>query len=184
MRIATLTLLYYLAILMQMILCAIGLSSKQCHTANLLVDLLDLGKHLPLGHAMSYFSFITTLTLFGTLPEINLFTKDDALEAARIGASGVYHATCHAYVFDDNTIDNILKELFKSTFFILQALQFARTGIYSRTKVDIASQLEGDDASIFKICSNWKENKPKNDTERHNLIDLLLRWSKNIIKIK
>lgn len=125
-----------------------------------------------------------THALFGALPEINLFTKDDALEAARIGASGVYHATCHAYVFDDNTIDNILKELFKSTFFILQALQFARTGIYSRTKVDIASQLEGDDASIFKICSNWKENKPKNDTERHNLIDLLLRWSKNIIKIK
>lgn len=125
-----------------------------------------------------------THALFGALPEIKPFTKDDALEASRIGASGIYHAACHAYVFDNDTIDNILKELFKSTFFTLQALQFARTGIYPRTKTELADQLEGIDADVFNICCNWEETKPREDTDRHNLVDLLLRWSESIIKTK
>ena len=38
-----------------------------------------------------------TQAILGALPEIGPFTRDDALQAARIGASGIYHTACHAY---------------------------------------------------------------------------------------
>ena len=85
-----------------------------------------------------------TRALFGKLPDVGPFTKDDALGAARIGASGIYHAACHAYVFDGDAADDVLKSLFKGAFFTLQALQFARTGVYPHSKAELADKLEGD----------------------------------------
>ena len=41
------------------------------------------------------------------------FTSDDALRAARIGASGIYHALCHARVFDGIDAEATLEPLFK-----------------------------------------------------------------------
>lgn len=117
----------------------------------------------------------------GTLPEVAPFTKADALEAARIGASGIYHAACHAYVFDGEAADDILATLFKGAFFTLQALQFARTGAYPATKAELASQLESDEAHILAIGRDWEAHRPADDAARRTLVDLLLRWSGGII---
>lgn len=54
-----------------------------------------------------------THALYGELPNIGEFTAADAREAARVGASGIYHAACHAYVFDGEAADDILESLFK-----------------------------------------------------------------------
>lgn len=122
-----------------------------------------------------------THAIFGALPGVGPFTKGDALEAARIGASGIYHAACHAYVFDGDTADGILESLFKGAFFALQALQFARTGAYPRTKAELAAQLEGDEARILEAGRDWQTRRPKDDIERRELVDLLLRWSEGVI---
>lgn len=122
-----------------------------------------------------------THAIFGALPDVDPFTRGDALEAARIGASGIYHATCHAYVFDGDAADGILKSLFKGAFFSLQALQFARTGAYPRTKTDLAAQLEGDEARILEVGRDWQTHCPKDDVERRELVELLLRWSEGVI---
>lgn len=122
-----------------------------------------------------------THAVFGTLPEIAPFTRDDALEAARIGASGVYHAACHAYVFDGDAADEIIASLFKGAFFTLQALQFARTGAYPRTKAELAQQLEGDEARILAIGRDRPAHRPADDAERRDLVDTLLRWSERVV---
>lgn len=122
-----------------------------------------------------------TTALFGTLPPIEPFTKADALEAARIGVAGIYHATCHAYVFDGNAANDILQSLFKSAFFTLQALQFARTGFYPHTKAQLAEQLEGDEAQILEIGRDWQKYQPANVSQQNELVSLLLHWSENII---
>lgn len=122
-----------------------------------------------------------TKTLFGALPEIEPFTKDDAIKAAHIGASGIYHATCHAFVFDGDGANDILKSLFKSAFFTLQALQSTRTGSYPRTKEELARQLEGDEARILEIGRNWQEYQPTDNMEQLELVDLLLHWSEKIL---
>ena len=122
-----------------------------------------------------------TETLFGTLPEIEPFTRDDAAEAARIGASGIYHAACHAFVFDGAAANEILESLFKGAFFTLQALQFARTGVYPPTKAELASRLEGDEARVLEIGRSWQEHQPANDDQQRELVNLLLRWSEQIL---
>lgn len=122
-----------------------------------------------------------THTIFGALPGVGPFTKGDALEAAQIGASGIYHATCHAYVFDSDAADSILESLFKGAFFSLQALQFARTGAYPRTKAELAAQLESDEARILEVGRDWQAHRPKDDVERRELVDLILRWSEGVI---
>lgn len=122
-----------------------------------------------------------TTAIFGALPDVGPFTRGDALEAARIGASGVYHAACHAFVFDGDAVDDILESLFKGAFFALQALQFERTGSYPRTKAELASQLDGDEARILGIGRDWKARLPSDDSGRKQLIDLLLRWSEGIL---
>ena len=119
-----------------------------------------------------------THAIFGALPDVSPFTEADALEAALIGASGSYHATCHACVFDGDTADGILESLFKGAFFTLQALQFARTGAYPRTKAELATQLEGDEARILEVGRDWQAHRPKDDVERRELVYLLLRCRK------
>lgn len=122
-----------------------------------------------------------THAIFGALPDVSPFTEADALEAARIGASGIYHATCYACVFDGDAADGILESLFKGAFFTLQALQFVRTGAYPHTKAELAAQLEGDEARILEVGRDWQAHRPKDDVERRELVGLLLRWSEGVI---
>lgn len=122
-----------------------------------------------------------TVPLFGALPDVEPFSRDDALQAACVGASGIYHAACHAYVFDGDGADGILKSLFKGAFFALQALQFARTGACPRTKAELAGMLEGDDARILAMGRDWDSRRPADDGARRDLVDLLLSWSEGVM---
>lgn len=60
-------------------------------------------------------------------------------------------------------------------------MQFARTGSYPRTKAELASQLDGDEARILEIGRDWQACRPSDDRERKQLIDLLLHWSEGIL---
>lgn len=122
-----------------------------------------------------------TTALYGTLPTIDPFTKNDAVQAARMGASGIYHATCHASVFSNNAMNDVLKSLFKNAFFTLQALQFVRTGVYVRTKAELASQLKDDELYILEIGCDWQAHCPTNPAEQRAIVDLLLRWSEGVL---
>lgn len=53
-------------------------------------------------------------------------------------------------MFDGEAAVDILRSLYKSAFFTLQALQFARTGEYPHTKSELAKLLEGDEARILE----------------------------------
>lgn len=72
-------------------------------------------------------------------------------------------------------------DAFEWAFFTLQALQFARTGVYPPTKAEIASQLEGEEARILEIGRSWQKHQPINDGQQRELVNLLLRWSEGII---
>ena len=123
-----------------------------------------------------------TAPVFGALPDVGPFSREDALEAALVGASGIYHAACHACVFDDGDADGILESLFKGAFFALQALQFVRTGAYPRTKAELACLLEGDEARILAMGRDWDSHRPANDDDRRDLVNLLLRWSEGVVR--
>lgn len=123
-----------------------------------------------------------TVPIRGKLPEIAPFSKRDALEATHIGASGIYHAACHALAFDGGEASGILKQLFKGAFFVLQALQFARTGAYPRTRAELSEHLEGDEALVLEVGCNWEKHTPSDDAELAGLVDLLIGWAGSVMR--
>lgn len=129
------------------------------------------------------FQFVNdTVSVCGRLPFSPAdFTRDDACEAARIGASGIYHATCHALVFDGEARADILRELAKSAVFVLQALHFARTGAYLRTRSELSDVLEGMDAEVLEWAIRAKGMSELVDDDVRELAELLLDWSSAII---
>lgn len=130
------------------------------------------------------FQFVNdTVSIHGEMPyTASDFTREDAKEAARIGASGIYHGVCHSAVFDGEAEGQILQELAKGASFALQALHFSRTGEYKAKKADLAKVLDGEDTEVLEWSIKSKNAPKLSSLEARELSDLLLRWSTNIIK--
>ncbi len=123
-----------------------------------------------------------TVPLCGKLPFApSDFTCEEAKEAARIGASGIYHATCHSAVFDGDAEEGILREAAKGAVFALQALHFSRTGEYVRKKSDLATVLSGEDAAVLAWALKAKALPKLAPQDVRELSRLLLRWSEGVI---
>lgn len=120
-----------------------------------------------------------TTPLYSSLPHIVIdLDPDNAAEAAQIGASNIYHAVCHAMVFDSpEDIDAVLEDTFKDAFFPIQAAQFVRGGIFIRSKTLLSKVLDGDEARILEIGRDWENSRPENDEERKELASLLIHWA-------
>lgn len=123
-----------------------------------------------------------TVPIYGELPYIVPFTRDDAIQAARIGASGIYHAACHAIVFDCEAAVGVFESLFKNAFFVLRALQFARTDAYPRNKAELSELLDGDEALILEVSRSWNTRRPSDRAGLIELGDLLIRWAESIMR--
>ena len=76
--------------------------------------------------------------------------REDLAQAAAIGASGIYHAAVHTYLYapKDNW-PGFLKEAHKGAFFALRALYELRTGESVRAKRDLLPRLSGDEREIL-----------------------------------
>ena len=55
-------------------------------------------------------------------------TSADIARAIKSGACGVYHGCVHNMLYEKS--EDILKGLYKSASFVLQAVHFQRTGVY------------------------------------------------------
>lgn len=114
-----------------------------------------------------------TRDVYGTLAELlPSFDQGDVAEAAAIGASGIYHAAVHTYLYADReSWPGFLKEAHKGAFFTLRALHELRTGENVRAKRDLLPLLEGDERALlaYGLCPT--------DEPLEDVFARLLRWS-------
>lgn len=98
--------------------------------------------------------------------------REDLAQAAAIGASGIYHAAVHTYLYapKDNW-PGFLKEAHKGAFFTLRALYELRTGESVRAKRDLLPRLSGDEREILAYSLLHTQEEPEAAFAR------LLRWS-------
>lgn len=98
--------------------------------------------------------------------------REDLTQAAAIGASGIYHAAVHTYLYapKDNW-PGFLKEAHKGAFFALRALYELRTGESVRAKRDLLPRLSGDEREILAYSLLHTQEEPEAAFAR------LLRWS-------
>ncbi|MEI3377150.1 MAG: nucleotidyltransferase domain-containing protein [Coriobacteriales bacterium] len=117
-----------------------------------------------------------TRVLFGAFDFMDTgFTAQDALLSAKVGASEIYHAVSHELVFNESSLQAIVDACVKSTFFVMRALRFVRTGEYPPSRAAMR-QLASEDERVFLDAYDDPQA-----FEPHELAERLLAWSQNVI---
>ena len=127
--------------------------------------------------------FYDTKSLIGNLQDlIQAPTIEDATQAVKISSENLYHTSVHSFIHSNNRAED-LKNLYKSTFFILQAKYFIETKKYIPTKNELSELLNGIDRDILNICINRNNINEKATIELENLYKMLIQWSSDNIKM-
>lgn len=110
-------------------------------------------------------------TLEGLIPPLG---RAALAESVAIGASGLYHAACHTYLYAPKEAwSEFLNEAHKSAFFVLRALHELRAGERVRTKRDLLARLSGEEREILRYSL-----LPDEQTEEQNAVFArLIRWA-------
>lgn len=117
-----------------------------------------------------------TVPIQGTLDILlEKIDKPAVKRAIRISACNVYHACVHNYVHEKS--DEILRSLYKSAVFVIQAVWFYETGKYVKSKTDLRSSINPPSA----VLETEHELKRGMRVDFEQASELLLNWSKSVI---
>lgn len=121
--------------------------------------------------------FYDTTPISGSLDELlRYIDKSDVERAIKIGACNIYHACVHNMLYEKS--EDILRGLYKSASFTVQAVLFRQTGKYVRLQkelLDIAAPEEREIARTFLHLKNGGA------ADFDKMSDALFRWSKKLI---
>ena len=118
-----------------------------------------------------------TTPIKGSLDELLVLIDDDAIaRAIKIGACNIYHGCVHNMLHEKS--DEILKGLYKTASFVVQAICFQETGCYIKSQKALLEKVSGIERSIVENFLNLK-NSDKVDFEE--MSNTLFAWSKKWI---
>ena len=119
-----------------------------------------------------------TKSLIGTLDCLLPLIDEAALKKAiKLGACNIYHGCVHNMLYEKN--EKILRGLYKSASFILQAIYFKQAGKYIKTQKELSKYLCADDRYISDTFSSLKNGGAVAFDE---MSERLFTWSKKQIE--
>lgn len=108
-----------------------------------------------------------TVPIKGSLEEIfSLIDSEAVKRAVKAGACNIYHACVHNFLHERDA--NILKGLYKSAAFVIQAEYFMKTGRYTRKHSELLSLVSNEDRHI--LCPDY-------DSGFNELSEKLFVWA-------
>ena len=118
-----------------------------------------------------------TRPIKGNLDELLPQIEENAVnKAIKSGVCNIYHACVHNLLYEKN--ENILKELYKSASFVVQAIWYKQSGEYVRHQQDLLNKVHDEEKAIISAFLHIK-NGEKIDFEL--LSNTLFEWSKRWI---
>lgn len=121
--------------------------------------------------------YYDTKPVKGSLDNLIILPNEEAVNRAiKIGACNVYHGCVHNMLYDKS--DEILKGLYKSASFIIQAICFKQTGNYILRQTELLKLVSTDEQVIVKTFLDLKNGKTINFQE---MSETLFTWSKKWI---
>ena len=118
-----------------------------------------------------------TTPIKGSLDELlSVIDEITIARAIKIGACNIYHGCVHNMLHEKS--NDILKGLYKSASFVVQAIYFQETGCYIKSQKDLLVKVSGDEKSIVENFLSLK-NGGKVDFEE--MSNTLFAWSKKWI---
>lgn len=120
--------------------------------------------------------YYDTTPIKGTLDcLLEKIDKQAVKRAIKIGACNIYHACVHNFVHEKS--DDILRSLYKSAVFVLQAAYFYETGKYIKSKTELQNAINPPSA-VLQTALNLKNGA---DVKFEEMSELLLNWAKAVI---
>ena len=118
-----------------------------------------------------------TTPIKGTLDEVlAVVDKGAVTRAIKIGACNIYHGCVHNMLHEKS--EDILRGLYKSASFVVQAIVFKKTGKYIRLQRDLLDAVDCDEQMIVETFLNLKNGR---DVEFDLISDALFTWAKKWI---
>lgn len=109
-----------------------------------------------------------------------LIGADDVRRAALIGACNIYHMCAHNILHEKDT--GILKDLYKSAAFVLQARHFEKTNQYIKKREELLPGLSRNDQEILKTFFYLKELAGTECKNFEYLSEQLFSWASQLIE--
>lgn len=121
--------------------------------------------------------YFDTLPVLGSLDCLRDRIDDAAVfQAIHLGACNLYHACVHNLVHEQSA--ELLKALYKSAVFTVQALHYRKTGAYIRKHSDLLQAVQEPEREIVRTALQLKQGDAVDFTAQSNL---LLSWVKSLI---
>ena len=122
--------------------------------------------------------YYDTTPIRGSLDELHTLLDESAIDRAiKTGACNIYHGCVHNMLYEKS--EDILRGLYKSASFTLQAIAFRDTGKYIRHQRDLLSVLSDEDKVI---CETFLKLKNGDKVEFDIMSEALFNWAKMHIK--
>jgi hypothetical protein len=121
-----------------------------------------------------------TTPVFGSIDFLlPLIGKEDIRRAIRVGACNIYHMCGHNIVHEKST--DILKALYKSAAFTVQAVYFNQTGTYIKQKAALIPVLQPQEREILQNGIILRKQANIAQSEFDRLSELLFNWAAGLI---
>ena len=118
-----------------------------------------------------------TTPIQGTLDEVMAIIDESAVSRAiKIGACNIYHGCVHNMLHEKN--EDVLRGLYKSASFVVQAIAFKQTGNYISHQKKLLQVVSSDELPIVETFLNLKNGGA---VEFNLMSELLFAWSKKWI---
>lgn len=125
--------------------------------------------------------YFDTKPIFGDLKEcIPLFDIYDIKRAIHLEACQIYQTCIHNILHEKDK--KVLKDLYKSSSFVLQALYYYEHHEYMNNLDSLANLLEGQHHDIIVSYIHMKANDRMIDKSYQQLSEQLLNWASELVK--
>lgn len=121
--------------------------------------------------------YYDTKAIKGSLEELLPMISNDAVDKAiKTGACNIYHGCVHNMLHEKS--DDILKGLYKSASFVVQAVCYKQRGVYISNLNDLLTSVSEADRAVADTFSRLRKGCDVNFDE---MSVTLFDWAKNII---
>ena len=164
------------------------LSVTDIHTYNIMLDTLPnrelicgflSGKNEILNwEASDLFQFCNdTIPIKGSLDQVLAIVDESAVNRAiKIGACNIFHGCVHNMLYEKN--EDILRGLYKSASFVVQAIAFKQSGNYIVHQKDLLHAVSSEEHAIIETFMSLKNG---GTVELTPMSETLFAWAKKWI---
>jgi predicted nucleotidyltransferase len=121
--------------------------------------------------------YYDTKPILGSLDALRPLLDDGAIDRAiKTGVCNIYHGCVHNMLYEKN--EDIIKGLYKSASFVIQAIYFRKTGKYIRYQKDLSTLVSSEDKVIVDTFMKLKKGET---IDFDKMSEILFDWSRKRI---